>query len=167
MPPEAIRAQNLVLAPCQLASCPFPILSLNENDPRVSFLQSSARVENTHFSNLLHPGPCCRASTSGRNERFREGQPGQRGHIHLDNHHPALKLALVFQVAASGSSPPWVQVPRDGGHRAEGLRNPEEPEATAGNPAPRHPSCARPGSQLSKVTWRVSKGQRHLQENAF
>lgn len=136
MPSEAIRAQNLVRALCQLASCPFPILSLNENAPEFPSNNNQPESKIPVSQTPLYPGPCGRVSASGRNERFQEEQPGLCGHIHLENHHPALKLALVSQGVASGSSPLWAQVLPDGGHRAEGCRNPEEAEATAGNAAP-------------------------------
>lgn len=166
MPSEAIRAQNLVRALCQLASCPFPILSLNENAPEFPSNNNQPESKIPVSQTPLYPGPCGRVSASGRNERFQEEQPGLCGHIHLENHHPALKLALVSQGVASGSSPLWAQVLPDGGHGAEGCRNPEEAEATAGNAAP-PPFVRAPISQLSKATWCVSKGQLHFQENAF
>lgn len=106
------------------SSLPLPCSQPHENAPEFPSSNNQPESKIPGSQTPLHPGPCGRASASRRNERFQEEQPGRCGHIHLENHHPAVILALVFQVAASGSSPPRVQVPCDRGHRAEGPRRP-------------------------------------------
>lgn len=133
LPSEATGAQNLVLAPYQLASCPFPILSLKENAPKLPSCNQQPESKIPISQTPLHPGPRLglppvavmrgsrRAASSVRTHSFGKSPPSSE---------------TSFSSGGERLLPTLVQVPQ-----GRAAQKPRRARSHSRKSSPRHPLC--------------------------